>query len=274
MITDVTQRWRARRDLYRPAGEVIRTADYEVSEIANDGPVKAFIEANHYSGSFPAARWRFCLHRRGGELVGAAVFSHPINDRTLTRVFPGEATDSVELGRFVLLDTVAGNGETWFLAKCFRLLRDRVVGVISHSDPQPVEDDAGAVVFPGHIGTIYQAHNGVYLGRSSVDTRFVLPDGRILNRRSIQKLRKMERGWRYVVAQLVAAGAEAPPHDIMPADDLRQWFDTWLPRVTRRQRHPGNHRYAWAIDRAARGHLSRAAESAGRLPYPKFEAAA
>lgn len=31
MITPVVQRWRARRDSYRPAGEPIRTADYEVA---------------------------------------------------------------------------------------------------------------------------------------------------------------------------------------------------------------------------------------------------
>ena len=30
---------------------------------------------------------------------------------------------TVELGRFVLLDSVAGNGETWFLARSFDILR-------------------------------------------------------------------------------------------------------------------------------------------------------
>src|SRR5262249_25959639 len=71
---------------------------------------------------YPAARWRFGLFRRG-VLQGVAVFSHPCNDRALTSVFPGRATDSVELGRFVLLDEVPGNGETWMLGRCFRLLR-------------------------------------------------------------------------------------------------------------------------------------------------------
>ena len=39
---------------------------------------------------------------------------------------------TVELGRFVLLDSVAGNGETWFLARSFEILRKHaIVGVVS-----------------------------------------------------------------------------------------------------------------------------------------------
>jgi hypothetical protein len=36
----------------------------------------------------------------------------------------------------VLLDEVPGNGETWFLGRAFRLLRQEgFVGVVSFSDP-------------------------------------------------------------------------------------------------------------------------------------------
>lgn len=38
-----------------------------------------------------------------------------------------------------------------------------------------------------------------------------------------------------------------------------------LPRITRRLRHPGNHRYVWGIDRAVRRHVERLPG----LPYPK-----
>src|ERR671937_3248818 len=85
---------------------------------ASPGP---FLE-HHYAGSYPAARWRFGLFRRS-VLQGVAVFSHPCHDRVLTAVFPGRATDSVELGRFILLDGVPGNGESWFLGRCFAHLR-------------------------------------------------------------------------------------------------------------------------------------------------------
>lgn len=106
------QRWRLRRDSYRPAGEPINPRLYEVAEVAGDREPKAFILTHHYSASYPSARFRFGLYS-GGSLVGVALLSHPCNDRVLTSVFPLNASDSVELGRFVLLDTVPANGESW-----------------------------------------------------------------------------------------------------------------------------------------------------------------
>lgn len=65
------QRWRLRRDSYRPAGEPINPRLYEVAELAGDRESKAFV---------------------------------------LTM----SASESVELGRFDLLDTVPAAGESWF----------------------------------------------------------------------------------------------------------------------------------------------------------------
>lgn len=205
------QRWREGRDSYRRPDEPIRTLDHEVAELEDDGRAKAFVVEHHYSGSYPAARWRFGLFERG-ELVGVAVFSHPSNDRVITNVFPGRATDGVELGRFVLLDRVAGNGETWFLARCFDLLRRTtdLRGVVSFSDPLPRAAADGRVVMPGHVGTIYQAFNAHYLGRSTPRTLTLLPDGSVFSDRTAQKIRARERGWAYAVEQLVAFGAPEP----------------------------------------------------------------
>jgi len=255
----VVQRWRGGRDSYRPAGEVIRTADYEVAPIA-EATAKAFVVEHHYSRSYPAARFRFGLFR-GAALAGVAVFSHPCNDRVLTRTFDLPAADAVELGRFVLLDAVPGNGETWFLARCFAGLRGDVAGVVSFSDPVARSSAAGDVVFPGHIGTIYQAHNAAYLGRGTARTLRLLPDGRVLSARAIQKVRARERGWRYVAELLVAAGAAAPAQH----EDLALWLARELPATTRTLRHAGNHRYAWAFSRALARRLD-------RLPYPKGRA--
>jgi hypothetical protein len=93
------QRWRARRDSYRPAGEAFAPRLHEVAPIADDGTAKRFVEAHHYSGSYPAARYRFGLYREGA-LAGVAVFSQPCSDKVLTAVFPGDPLVSVELGRF------------------------------------------------------------------------------------------------------------------------------------------------------------------------------
>ncbi len=252
------QRWLEGHDSYRPPAEVIRTRDYEVSEIPDDTTARAFVEAHHYSATYPAARFRHGLYR-GAELVGVAVFSVPMNERTITSALPLRLMDAADLGRFVLLDQVPGNGETWFLARCFELLRlQGLRGVVSSSDPMPRATARGRVVMPGHVGTIYQAHNAVYLGRSTARTLHLLPDGRVFSARAAQKIRRQERGWRYAVEQLVSAGARKP------RGDLGAWLRRELGRIARRVRHQGNHKYAWALDRRLRA--SMAAPAGG---YPK-----
>lgn len=260
MRTDVAQRWRGGRAQYRPAGEPIDTRAYEVAPLARDADAKAFVLAHHYSGSYPAARRRFGLFRRA-QLVGVAVFSVPVNNATLA-CLPGEPVASVELGRFVLVDDVPANGETWFLARCFEALRaEGFVGVVSFSDPCARTTRGGEVVFPGHIGTIYQASNAVYLGRSKAETVRLLPDGSVLHRRALAKLRNGEAGRAYVEALLRAHGAPERCDD-----DVRAWAARAVDQLTTPLRHPGNHKYAWTLQRADRRHLP------ASLPYPKVRA--
>lgn len=258
MITPVVQRWRDRRGSYRPAGECFDPRGHEVAPIPDDTTARAFVCAHHYSGSYPPAIFRFGLFERGtGALVGVAVISEPIN-RGALRPLPADAAK--ELGRFVLLDHVRANGETWFLARCRALLRrEGLPGFLAASDPLPRADAAGRLVLPGHVGTIYQASNAVYLGRATPRTHWLLPDCTVFSGRAMQKIRARERGWRYAVAQLIAHGARPL------AGDPRAWLRTELRRIARTVRHPGNHRYLFALDPA----LARALP--GSLPYPKFD---
>ncbi|HEU4405549.1 MAG TPA: hypothetical protein VFS43_09690 [Polyangiaceae bacterium] len=262
MIAPACQRWRGGRDSYRPAREVIDTRRYEVAPIATDREARAFVEAHHYSGSYPAARARFGLYRRGGELAGVAVVSHPMREGVLS-CLPGRGLERAELGRFVLLDGVEANGETWFLARVFELLRrSGFVALVSHSDPCPRTSAAGAVVFGGHVGTIYQAHNAAYLGRATPRTQRVLPDGTVLSARALSKVRAGERGRRYAAELLERHGAW--PLGAAGVVDPAQWLRLWVPWVTRPLRNPGPHRYAWGLTGAAKKHLP------SSLPYPKL----
>lgn len=250
---DLCQRWRDHRDSYRPAGEVIDTARYEVAAIPDDTTAKAFVLDHHYSGSFPAARFRFGMYR-GSELVGVAVYSQPW-EHVARGAFPVGVTaaDVVELARFVLLDGVPGNGETWFLARTFEGLRAAgLAGVLSYSDPMPRKNRDGDTVFAGHVGTIYQAHNAVYQGRARARTLRLLPDGSVLSDRVLTKLRRRERGWRYGVDLLAAHGAPTPSTD----SDLKPWLAEVLDGVTTTVRHPGNHRYVWGLERRLRRRLT------------------
>lgn len=244
---DACQRWLFRRSSFRPIGETIATHAHEVARIPDDATPKAFVEAHHYSGSYPAARERFGLYR-GARLVGVAVFSIPCRPEVLTSVFPGDPLESVELGRFVLLDEVPANGETWFLARALReLARTGYRGVVSFSDPFPRQSALdGSTTFAGHVGTIYQASNATYLGTTQRRSLKLLPCGRVLSARALSKIRAGERGWRAAAEPLVRAGADAPPDD---HDERRFWLARVLPHFTRTIRHPGNHRYAFPLVR-------------------------
>jgi len=260
MIVDVTQRWRGGRESYRPAGEVIRTEEYDVVSMRGKDPrAVAFVEEHHYSHSFPAGRFSFGLYRTG-ELSGVAVFSVPANAAALTNVFHCRLEDATELGRLVLLDSVPANGETWFLGKAFaELRREGLAGVVSFSDPVPRRTADGRVIHAGHIGTIYQAFNGVYLGRGRARTLRLLQDGLVFNDRTAQKIRGRERGWEGAARTLVEKYGAAPMGD----EDPTAWLRYWLGQLTTPLPHPGNHKYAWALHRAVRRLLPPS------LPYPK-----
>lgn len=272
MIVDYVQRHRERAIRWRPAREIVDLSGMEVAPVERDY-ARAFVERHHYEHSFPAGRFRFGLFDRCA-LVGVAVFSQPVNDLS-TACLPGDPIERVELGRFVLLDCVGANAETWFLGRCFHSLRrEGLTGVVSFSDPVPRRTTSGMVVMPGHVGTIYQAHNAVYLGRSRSERRRVLPDGTVAHNRLLAKIRNGERGWRTAVERLVVHGARPPA----PDQDLRAWLANELPTVARSVPHGGNHKYAWTLRRQDRRHLERYLErrlgQAAPLSYPKIVDAA
>ena len=254
----LNQRWCDGRASYRSPTEPIRTAEYEVAEIPDDTTAREFITRHHYSHTYPAARFRVGLFRHG-DLAGVAVFSHPCSNAVLTNVFEAPVLTTVELGRFVLLDSVAGNGETWFLARSFEILRKHAI-VASFSDPLQRTTASGEVIHMGHVGTIYQAHNGTYLGRGTARTLHLLPDGRVFSDRAAQKIRNSERGWKYAAAQLEAFGATDVPTD---ASARTEWLNSSLQSLATRVRHNGNHKYAWPLNAAIRRQLP------ASLPYPK-----
>lgn len=173
---------------------------------------------------------------------------------------PGDRDERTELGRLVLLDEVGANAESWFVARCNESLRRAgIVGYVSFSDPEPRTSLDGRVVMPGHVGTVYQALGGVYLGRSRPDAIRLLPDGTNFPNRTVQKIRKQERGWWPAVERLVAWGASPP----VRGEDPRAWLARELPRVTRKVPHGGKHKYAWTLHRRDRRLLP------ASKPYPK-----
>ncbi len=249
MKTPQNQRWTNRIDSYRHADEPIDPSRYGVEVIYSDKLAKKFVVDHHYSASFPAARCRVGLYRstpfRVPELVGVAVFSVPMSNAALQKHCG--TTEAVELGRFVLLDSVPGNGETWFLARAFRILEEEkpeIRAVLSYSDPIPRQSADGRLVLPGHVGTIYQAFNGRHVGRSKAASHVLDRDGRVVSPRALSKLRNDTKGAGYAYELLRAAGAPSR----RALESSRDYVSRALVEGPfRRLRHPGNLAYVWAV---------------------------
>lgn len=268
-MTEVCQRWLERQHSWRHTSEGgFDKSRYEVSLLDADEPVKRFVERHHYSRSYPAAILRAGLYERD-ELVGVAVFGAPMRTLVLTRAFPElePYREAVELSRFVLLDRVPANAESWFIGQAFHQVAERGVrGVVAFSDPLPRRLGSGELLSPGHVGTIYQASNGVYACERTVPrTLMVGPDGRVFSSRAAAKVRGLERGHEYAERQLVEWGASART----PDDDSTAWLRSALTAAgVRRIRHPGNHRYLFRVGRT-RAERNRVLVAMSPAPYPK-----
>lgn len=255
-------RWLDRRHYFADK-ETIDTRAYEVEELVGDGAdrtARDFVERHHYSGTYPAALARFALREtRTAELAGVAVFSMPVRSCVLD-VSPELRADA-DLGRFVLLDGVAVNGESWFLSRCLEMLRrDRGWrAIVTKSDPLARATADGRIVMPGHVGQIYQATNAGYLGRSRAEWERLLPDGTSLHNRAVAKIKAGERGWRPAAERLVELGADA-----IDEGDRAGWIERAIAKLCRRVKNPGKHRYAFGLDRHARRAVEDAAREAAR----------
>jgi hypothetical protein len=170
----------------------------------------------------------------------------------------------VTLGRFVLVESVLENGESWFIGRCFDLLRGRgVIAVESCADPVERFTPEGVLVKPGHVGTIYQATNGQYVGRTNPASLPLLPDGTVLSNRAESKTRSGERGDMGAVDQLVSFGADRP----RAGADMKAWLQLWRGRICSTFRHRGNHRYMWCLSKR---HHKAILGGKPDLDYPKL----
>jgi len=258
VLANREQRWRERRSRFVVPDRVFVPAQCEVALIADDTSAKAFVERHHYEASFPVSVRRVGMYRRG-ELVGVAVFAVPVRPCTLD-CLPGGRDGGVSLSRLVLLDDVEFNAESWFIARAFELLRqDGFTGVVSFSDPLPRRTTDGTLLLRGHYGCVYQGSGGTYLGRSKPDTMRILPDGRTFDNRAIAKIRQLDSRWRYAAAKLERFGATP----LVDLDRREEWLEYWMTRLCRQARHPGKHKYLWALDPKLRRHLPTS------KPYPK-----
>ena len=211
---DFSKRWTTRREFRVRADLCFDPAEFGV-DVITDKTAKPFIELHHYSGSYPAARLAVGMFRKRApltpsELVGACVFSVPMNQYAVPKHLAIAPEHGAEIGRFVLTPEVGFNGETWFLARAMKLLRmekPSIRGLISYADPLERTTLDGILTKRQHWGQIYQASNAFRGGRGTPRTLILAPDGSVVSERSLSKIRNEERGHVYAAAQLVGQGA-------------------------------------------------------------------
>jgi hypothetical protein len=245
------QRWRDGRTSYRPAGEPFDPSRLAVEPI-DEAVAKRYIQKNHYSGTYPAARFRGGVFLKEpfakARLVGVGVFGVPMTQAVIPAYFEDLApAEGVEFSRFTLDEDLPGNSESWVIGRLYRLLRTalpEVQGVLAYSDPVERRDERGELVKRGHIGTIYQATNAEFRGRSSPRTLWLAPSGACLSDRLLSKVRRCESGERYALERLAALGARRRCLGEEGAAYIASLKEEgWLRAV----RHPGNLAYTWRL---------------------------
>lgn len=267
----IEKRWRNRDERWVNPDRLFDPRGFGVEPIL-ERDAKPFVLAHHYSGTFPAARCSIGLvhisptGRR--ELAGVAVFSVPAQRAVVPHYTGLPENDGTELGRFVCVDDVAFNGESWFLARSFRLLRElkpNIRAIVSYADPLERRDACSGTLYKrAHWGQIYQASNALYAGRATARTLILTPNGSIVSERAISKIRNQERSHDYAERALLAAGADPRAF----GEDPSAWLDRVLASPTfRRLRHPGNLVYVFGLDDSARTSIRTANPIV--QPYPR-----
>lgn len=264
--SDNCQRWNARQHSWRHTSEGGFDPDRYTVEPIDRLTAQEFVITNHYSASYPSCKFRLGLFDDANELVGALIYSTPVQNAVLTKVFPElePSVESIELGRLVLLDEVPANAESWFVARCAEYAAARGMrGVVSFADPVP-RLLGDRVIMPGHVGCVYQSSNAIYLGRSTPETADILPNGKVFNNKAKSKIRKQERGHGYAERQLIALGAKP----MRAGESPHAWLAQALADVgSVKVRHRGKHRYGFAI--GSKSQRRRLHIAGTPRPYPK-----
>lgn len=272
-MIELTQRWRDRRERRIPSNGAVDKRDWAVDQISYSS-AKAFVVANHYSGSMTTCIAAFGIFHapqggvRPAALSGVVVFGVPINGASIPKYAGADPAQGAEITRLVLDHEVPGNAESLLVSRAADALRTsgRVSSIITFADPLERRLQDGTVVKRGHFGGIYQALSMTYQGRTTPRWLWMDSRGCVVSERSLQKIRAEERGADYATRDFLASGAPPRARGETPSD--------WVARALRegpftRLRHPGNHAYAWGLDRRARKAVATAAGGIGRGAYPK-----
>jgi hypothetical protein len=159
---------------------------------------KEFIRKYHYAHGSHNGPMCWGLFDGNGVLIGVLAFATPCSENVRSSIFgPEHKAHVTELHRLVILDRTPKNTESWFISRALKQLkleRPDIWAVVSFADESQ-----------GHTGTIYQATNAIYYGKSSPARFYIDETGRLRHPRqngvniSIEEAER--RGWKPIMRQ-------------------------------------------------------------------------
>lgn len=165
--------------------------DYTIKRISAN-IAKEYIHKNHYShGSHNGPSPCYGLFD-DDSIIGVLMFATPCSENVRSSIFGIEYKSHVtELHRLHIMDVTPKNTESWFISRCFKLLKQdkpSIWGILSFSDTTE-----------GHTGVIYKATNAYFLGTTSPATFYLDQNNRLRHPRqngiNISREKAKELGW-------------------------------------------------------------------------------
>lgn len=154
---------------------------YDIKKV-KAADIKAYVEANHYSGSIKGLKITQCYGLFSGDtLKGAIIFGQLTT--TAWKKYGSAECDVVELRRMVVSDDCPKNTNTWFMSRALKDLKNnfKFKVCVSYADP-----------YYGHKGIVYQAANWRYAGVTAPDTILETPEGKRYHSRALRTKYKGE----------------------------------------------------------------------------------
>jgi hypothetical protein len=129
--------------------------DYEIHAIPYRHAMAMVVE-HHYLHRRAPASFCYGLFESSGQMVGTIVYGKPASPSLCNGIAgPEESSRVIELTRLWIADMTPKNAESFLIGNSLKMLPDEFDIVVSFAE-----------IGAGHVGTVYQATNWIYTGKS------------------------------------------------------------------------------------------------------------
>lgn len=128
---------------------------------------RGYIVKNHYSKTFPDSTKHTFVGYLGDKIAGIITYGMGTTKNQYLSVDEGlKDGEYLEITRVWSADSMPKNTESKLISESMKMLPKQVKLIVTFADPSR-----------GHVGYIYQATNGIYIGQSAGGSMLVTKDG-------------------------------------------------------------------------------------------------